>query len=60
MDPISVGEIQYDSIRTEEFVKLVRSRYPNVMVLFNDDRLIKKGLTAHAKGHSNHLHIRFP
>ena len=60
IDPISVGEIQYDSIRTEEFVKLVRSRYPNVMVLFNDDRLIKKGLTAHAKGHSNHLHIRFP
>lgn len=60
MDPISVGEVQYDSIRTEEFVKLVRSRFPGVTIFFNDSRLISKGLTAHAKGHHNHLHIRFP
>lgn len=60
MDPISVGETQYDSLRTEEFVKLVRERFPGVTIFFNDTRLINKGLTAHAKGHHNHLHIRFP
>ena len=60
MEPISVGEVAYDTIRTEEFVKLVRSRHPNVVIFFNDDRLIKKGLTGHAKEHDNHLHIRFP
>ncbi len=59
-DPISVGEVAYDTIRTEEFVKLVRSRYLNVTIFFNDIRLINKGLTAHARGHDNHLHIRFP
>ena len=60
MDAVSVGEVQYDSIRTEEFVKLVRSRYPGVAIFFNDTRLINKGLTAHCKNHHNHLHIRFP
>jgi peptidoglycan hydrolase-like protein with peptidoglycan-binding domain len=59
-DPISVGEVQYDTIRTEEFVKLVRSRHPTALILFNDDRLIKKGLTKFTPGHHNHLHIRFP
>lgn len=60
MDPVSVGEVAYDKVRTEEFVKLVRSRYPGVTIFFNDAGLISKGLTAHAKGHDNHLHVRFP
>jgi len=60
MDPVSVGEVAYDKVRTEEFVKLVRSRYPGVSIFFNDASLIAKDLTAHAKRHENHLHIRFP
>ncbi len=60
MDPISVGETQYDSIRTEELVRLVLSRHPTATIFFNDQRLINKGLTKHAAGHHNHLHIRFP
>jgi hypothetical protein len=59
-DPISVGETQYDSIRTEEFVLLVRSRFPQVSIFFNDDRLVKKGLTKFLRGHHNHLHVTFP
>jgi peptidoglycan hydrolase-like protein with peptidoglycan-binding domain len=59
MDPISVGEVEYDSIRTEEFVKLVLTRHPNATIFFNDSRLINKGLTKHAAGHHNHLHVRF-
>jgi len=60
MNPVTVGESQYDTFRTEEFVKLVRDRFPNVIILFNDDRLVKKGLTRPEKFHDNHLHIRFP
>jgi peptidoglycan hydrolase-like protein with peptidoglycan-binding domain len=60
IDPISVGETQYDSIRTEEFILLVQSRFPQVSIFFNDDRLIKKGLTKFLKGHHNHLHVTFP
>lgn len=60
MDAISVGETQYDSIRTEALVELVRSHYPKVSILFNDDRLVRKGLTKFFRGHHNHLHITFP
>ncbi len=59
MDPISVGEVQYDTIRSEEFILLALSRHPNATIFFNDQRLINKGLTKHAKGHDNHIHIRF-
>jgi peptidoglycan hydrolase-like protein with peptidoglycan-binding domain len=60
MEPVSVGEVAYDTIRTEEFVRLVKSRHPNATIFFNDTRLINKGLTSHAAGHHNHLHVRFP
>lgn len=60
MDAVSVGEPQYDTMRTEEFVKTVLERHPTATIFFNDDRLVKKGLTARAAGHHNHLHIRFP
>lgn len=60
MDPVAVGQTAYDTIRTEEFVKLVLSRHPQATIFFNDQRLINKGLTKHAAGHHNHLHLRFP
>jgi peptidoglycan hydrolase-like protein with peptidoglycan-binding domain len=60
LDPVSVGEIAYDSIRTEELVKLILSRHPKATIFFNDQRLINKKLTKQAAGHHNHLHIRFP
>jgi len=60
LDPVSVGEIPYDSIRTEELVKLILSRHPKAIIFFNDQRLINKKLTKQAVGHHNHLHIRFP
>ncbi|MGI8786869.1 MAG: peptidoglycan-binding protein [Pyrinomonadaceae bacterium] len=60
MDAISVGEPEYDTIRSEEFIKLALSRHPNATIFFNDQRLINKGLTRHAAGHQNHIHIRFP
>ena len=60
LDPVGVSEVAYDTIRTEDFVKLVLSYHPNTAIFFNDWRLINKGLTKHAAGHNNHLHIRFP
>nr|MBA4183938.1 peptidoglycan-binding protein [Acidobacteriota bacterium] len=60
LDPVSVGEIAYDSIRTEELVKLILNRHPKATIFFNDQRLINKKLTQQAAGHHNHLHIRFP
>ena len=59
LDPVSVGEIAYDSIRTEELVKLILNRHPKATIFFNDQRLINKKLTQQAAGHHNHLHIRF-
>jgi murein endopeptidase len=60
MDAISVGETQYDTIRTEQLVKLILERYPAAVIFFNDQRLINKNLTKYEAGHHNHLHIRFP
>jgi peptidoglycan hydrolase-like protein with peptidoglycan-binding domain len=60
MDAVSVGEPQYDTLRTEELVKTILERHPTATMFFNDQRLINKGLTKYAAGHRNHLHIRFP
>jgi murein endopeptidase len=60
MDPVTIGDAAYDTMRSEEAIQLVLGRHPGATVFFNDQRLIKKGLTKHAAGHHNHFHVRFP
>ncbi|HEV7645972.1 MAG TPA: peptidoglycan-binding protein [Pyrinomonadaceae bacterium] len=60
MDPITISEVAYDTVRTEEAIRLVLSRHPNATIFFNDARLINKNLTKHAAGHHNHFHVRIP
>lgn len=60
MAAVTIEQTAYDAKRTEEFVKLVRDKFPGVTIFFNDPKLIAKGWTKFAKGHHNHLHIRFP
>lgn len=60
MAAVTIAQSAYDGKRTEEFVKLVRDKFPGATIFFNDTKLIAKGWTKKAKGHDNHLHIRFP
>jgi peptidoglycan hydrolase-like protein with peptidoglycan-binding domain len=56
----NIHDPSYDSKRTGEFVKLVRTKHPGVTIFFNDPKLINAGLTKQLGGHNNHLHLRFP
>jgi hypothetical protein len=44
---------------TRELVLLVREKFPQVTILFNDPLLVADGLTRRFPQHDNHLHIRF-
>ena len=57
--PVTIHDAQYDHTLTKAFVQLVRARHPNIIILFNDDKLVNKE-TTFAQGHHNHLHLRFP
>lgn len=59
MLPENCNNGTYSRSLTQEFVGLVRLHFPQVTIFFNDTQLVKAGLTAHASGHDNHLHIRF-
>jgi peptidoglycan hydrolase-like protein with peptidoglycan-binding domain len=60
MAAITMTEAQYDSKRTEEFVRLVLKMFPGATIFFNDPKIVSKGLTKPLGGHHNHLHIRLP
>jgi len=57
--PENISTSTYSHALTKEFVQLVRKEFPKTLILFNDPKLISAGLTRHAAGHDNHLHIRF-
>ena len=38
---------------------LIREKFPQVTILFNDPLLVGDGLTRPFAGHDNHLHVRF-
>jgi hypothetical protein len=40
-------------------IKLVRDKFDIEVVFFNDPGTIQEGLTRRAKGHDNHVHVRF-
>src|SRR5882672_7143982 len=50
---------QYSQDLTREFVKLLKANARMHRVFFNDPKLIAEGLTSHAAGHNDHLHLWF-
>lgn len=57
--PTNIHDGNYSRERTTELVKLILSKFSGVKIFFNDPKLISAGLTRHAAGHDNHLHVRF-
>ncbi|MBI4751643.1 MAG: penicillin-insensitive murein endopeptidase [Acidobacteria bacterium] len=56
---VTIHDAQYDHALTKAFVQLVRTRHPNIVIFFNDPKLVNKE-TRFVDGHDNHLHLRFP
>lgn len=59
-EPTNINAMNYSHALTKEFVQIVKGKFPNAKIFFNDPRLINLGLTSQLAGHSDHLHIRFP
>ncbi len=57
MLPTNISNASYSRSETRELIKLIKSKYPNATILFNDPVLIREGLTKYSKGHHNHLHV---
>lgn len=57
--PTNISDANYSRERTTELVRLIRQMFSGVIIFFNDSELMAAGLTAHAEGHDNHLHVRF-
>lgn len=49
----------YSRDLTREFVQLLRANAKVHRVFFNDPKLMAEGLTSHAAGHNDHLHLWF-
>lgn len=57
--PVTWRDKAYDQKKTKELIELIRSSYRTKLILFNDPKLIEKGLCTSWANHDNHLHIRF-
>lgn len=55
----NINAANYSHAITRELAQLVKEKFPNATIFFNDQRLISEGLTKKLGGHDNHLHVRF-
>ena len=58
-EPTNINATNYSHARTRELILLIREKFTLELIFFNDPLTIKEGLTKHAAGHDNHLHLRF-
>ncbi|HJX91556.1 MAG TPA: penicillin-insensitive murein endopeptidase [Pyrinomonadaceae bacterium] len=58
-EPTNIGAANYSHEATRELIVLVRDNFDIEVVFFNDPLTISEGLSKHAKGHDNHVHVRF-
>jgi hypothetical protein len=56
---LTFSSTEYSRDLTREFVTLLSANATMRKVFFNDPKLIAEGLTNHAGGHDNHLHLWF-
>lgn len=57
--PTTWRDGQYDRSTTLSFIRMVRAKYPNATILYNDPEAIRQGLTQEYAGHDNHIHVTF-
>ena len=58
-EPTNTGAANFSHEQTRELILLIKNNFDIEVVFFNDPLTIKEGLTRHAKGHENHVHVRF-
>ena len=58
-EPTNIGAANYSHEQTRELLLLIRGNFNIEVIFFNDPLTISEGLTRRAKGHGNHLHVRF-
>ena len=58
-EPTNIGAANYSHEQTRELILLIRGNFNIELIFFNDPLTITEGLTRRAKGHGNHLHVRF-
>jgi peptidoglycan hydrolase-like protein with peptidoglycan-binding domain len=58
-EPTNIGAVNYSHELTRELIVLVREKFDIEVVFFNDPLTISEGLSRRAKGHENHVHVRF-
>jgi hypothetical protein len=56
---LTFSSAEYSRDLTREFVTLLRANARMHRVFFNDPKLMAEGLTSHAEGHNDHLHLWF-
>jgi len=54
--PATCNSTNYDAALTKQLCVLIKQKFPNSVILFNDPRLVAAGLTKQHAGHDNHLH----
>jgi peptidoglycan hydrolase-like protein with peptidoglycan-binding domain len=58
-EPTNIGAANFSHEATRELIILIRENFHIEKVFFNDPLTISEGLTKPAKGHENHVHVRF-
>jgi peptidoglycan hydrolase-like protein with peptidoglycan-binding domain len=58
-EPTNIGAANFSHEATRELILLIRDNFDIETIFFNDPLTISEGLTRHAKGHENHVHVRF-
>jgi len=58
-EPTNIGAANFSHGRTRELILLIRNSFAIEVIFFNDPLTINEGLTRHAAGHGNHVHVRF-
>ena len=56
--PVEITDPHYDRAKTTALISLWWEHAPVQMVLFNDESVIKAGLSRFFDGHHNHFHVR--
>lgn len=56
--PVTIQSKMYDAEATRMVVNVIRAQSKVKLILFNDPKLVKAGLTQMYPNHSNHLHVR--
>ncbi|MXO58232.1 LysM peptidoglycan-binding domain-containing protein [Altererythrobacter salegens] len=56
--PATWKSAEYDRLKTQKLMMLVKAEQPNAKFFFNDPVLIDEGLCRPLGGHDNHLHLQ--